>query len=144
MVRREESDKVGQPKRRIEFSGIGGQISGDDMQGTIHGAWAEVGGERVTEIEVGKKFDIKVQYTASNPNPGLGWLVGLSARESEEVAGRIELYDNIRVYTKDTGAIKTAVLDNPRSPTMPNRIVRFDVQIWGNVHIADYNIPPWQ
>jgi len=139
MSRREEVERA-PGKRRIEISGLGNQISGPGMSATIQDAWAEVGGQRVSEIEAGQTFDIKVRYSVSWPDKPiyiLNWVFGISA-----IGDGIRVYDNMNLQLTNMSGIMT--LDNPRSPTMPDKNVALTIQPWGSAHSTDYYKPPWE
>lgn len=145
MSMRREEDRIGRApgpgpnRRRIEFT-VGEKISSPDMSATILGAWAEVGGQRVSEIDVGQKFDIKVQYKVNWPEYGfpiIAWVFGLTA-----IGDGVKVYDNTQLFGRTAEGIMT--LDNPKSPTMPDHDVILTIQPWGSAHTSDYSKPPWE
>lgn len=152
MSRREE-EKVGRApgavpgtpapnRRRIELRVGNPGITGPGMSAVLTDVWAEVGGKRVTEVEEGKVFDIKGEYTAEWPDKPLiiaDWVVGITA-----IGDGVKIYDNTMVTSFRTSISGTMTLDNPSSPRMPDHDITLTIQPWGSGHSTDYYKAPWE
>ncbi len=144
MTQRRQDEEKQQP-RSVELimkrgSGLSSKIGSPGMSAVITDAWVEVGGQRVTEVSAGSKFDIKASYEVSWPEYGFpmtSWVFGITAE-----GGGIKVYDNTQLFGAQASGVMT--LDNPRSPTMPDGDISLVITPWGSAHTTDYSKPPWE
>lgn len=128
--------------RKIEISSMGfsGIAALKPGVNRIRDAWIEVSGMRVSEVEVGKAFDVFVDYVSENIG-GNTWLSCVTVA-STDTPRSIQNYEDTKVgFIWWSDRIETTVkLDKLGKNVMPNKNLRLRIQVWMHDHM--FVVPP--
>lgn len=117
---------------------------GSGMSVSVERVWADVNGQKVTELIAGQAFRIMVKYTSAWPEGGVSffnpWTVVFTAME---IKG--EVYASGKTRTNESPHTETMIIPDPQYPgpkelIMPSYSAQFRIRPWGH---PDWELISW-
>ncbi len=110
------------------------------ITGKIVDAYVRYGGQKVTQVPEGAKFEVVVVYDYENPGfvlrPGEAWIMAFTVMSTDGSVYGAEYANMIRA--SGSGVVQPIDLWKP----MPDHTIYLRVKLWGNQSLLQGQTPP--